>query len=475
MLLGITLLSVGALATFGSAAIDDTRHSVDVQSAEHALSQLDSRVSLVALSEADRQSVALGRGRQGTYTVHPDAGQITVTHLNYSNNGDEHVLYNDSLGEVRYDTGETTLAYQGGGVWRSASSGGSSIVSTPEFHYRGMTLTLPIVRVEGDGSVSGSAQANVYSNTTSVSIYPDHDEPYPDTSRNYTNPVHNGTVQIAVESNYYRAWAEYFASRTDGEVSIDDENETAIVELVSTGTYGDFEMPMDRQPIELRAVGEGHPLDDFSVTIAPDQPDSQQFSGFMWSLWAEQGNKQFEISLESNDKTCPGTVAATVYYSDGSEKHVWYDDDAYDIYCTDADGDGDEEPRITANFTSEEEISYDTGTPSLIVFKDAALDANETATFDQHGDSISWESGDGVSFTSGDTTTMDNVTNHYVGLLGQNVDLVVRDGHHNAQANGNKAGAMNPETSYGNVMLNETGQYVTYLHVSENNVTVDIR
>ncbi|MGM0398767.1 MAG: DUF7289 family protein [Halobacteriota archaeon] len=472
LLLGITLLSVGALATFGSTAIDDTRHSVDVQSAEHALSQLDSKVSLVALSEADRQSVALGRGRQGTYTVHPDEGQITVTHHNYSMDGDDQVLYDESLGEVRYETGQTTLAYQGGGVWRSESSGGSSMVSTPEFHYRGMTLTLPIIRVDGEGSVSGSAQANVDTDSAPISIYPDHDQSYPDDSRNYINPVQNGTVEIAVQSDYYRAWGEYFESRTDGNVSVDDENETAIVELVSTGANGDFDMPMDSQPIALRAVGGGHPIDDFSVTIAPDQPDSQQFSGFMWSLWAEEGNKQFEISLKANDKTCGGTVAATVYYSDGNQEHVWYDDDAYDIYCTDVDG--DDEPRITANFTSDDQMAYDTGSPSLVKFNDGTLDADDTATFDQHGESIQWESGDGKTFSSGDTTTMDNLTNHYVGLLGPNVDLVVRDGHDNAPSQGNKAGGMNAEASFGTVAVDDTGQYVTYLHVSENNVTVNV-
>lgn len=474
LLLGITLLSVGALATYGSAAIDGTQHSVDVQSAEHALSQLDSRVSLVALSEADRQSIALGRGREGTYSVLPDEGQITVTHLNHSNNGDEHVLYEESLGEVRYETGETTLAYQGGGVWRSESSSGSSMVSTPEFHYRGMTLTLPIIRVDGGGSAGGAALADIYTDATPISVYPDHDASYPDGDRKYTNPVQNGTVQIAVQSDYYRAWAEYFESRTDGSVSVDHENETAVLELVSTGTYGDFDMPMDSQPIQLRAVGDGHPIDDFSVTIAPDQPDSQQFSGFTWSLWAEEGNKKFEISLDSNDKTCPGTVAATVYYTDGNHEHVWYDDDAYEIYCTDADGDGDEEPRITANFTSSDQIYYDTGSPSLVKFKQGNLKADDTATFDQHGDSISWEAGDGRTFESGDSTTLYNVTNHYIGLLGPNVDFVVRDGHDKAPSQGNAAGAMNAEESFGHVMVDGNGQYVTYLHVSENNVTVDI-
>lgn len=463
LLLGITLLSVGALATFGSGAIDGTQHSVDVQSAEHALSQLDSKVSLVALSEADRQSVALGRGRQGTYTVHPDEGHITVKHLNYSMDEDEHVLYEDTLGEVRYETGSTTLAYQGGGVWRSESSGGSTMVSTPEFHYRGMTLTLPIIRVDGEGSVSGSAQANVYTDSTPISIYPDHDEPYPDDSRNYTNPVQNGTVQIAVQSDYYRAWAEYFESRTDGEVSIDDENETAIVELVSTGAYGDFDMPMDGQPVELRAVGDEHPLTNFTVTIAPDQPDSEEFAGLSWSMWAESGNKEFEISLgTTGDGSCDTDVRASIYYYNGSEEQGWTAPDAFEVTCND-----DDEARIHANLTSDTQVTYqDQGSNNLTKYN-GNNDFADSVTFDEH------EVDNTTTFEEGDTAELGYVVNHYVGLMGPNVDLNVMDGESGGKSK-NAAGNVNEDVSSGYLEMDGTGQYVTYLHVSENNVTVDV-
>lgn len=466
LLLGITLLSVGALVIFGSAAIDGTQHSVDVQSAEHALSQLDSRVSLVALSDADRQYVELGRGRQGGYTVHPDEGRITITHLNYTANAesdDDYELYNETLGEVRYETGETTLAYQGGGVWRSEASGGSSMVSTPEFHYRGMTLTLPVIRVGGEGSISGNARANVYSETSSVSIYPNPDDGYPDSDQNFTNPVQNGTIQIAIQSDYYRAWVEYFETRTDGEVTVDHENETAIVELVSTGMYGDFDMPLDGNAIELRALGDGHPLSEFEVTIAPDKPDSREFTGLSYSLVGESGNKEFEVSLGlGENKSCDAPVSATVYYYNGTVMQGWYDDDAFSITCKDVNGDDDKEARIIANLTSNDQVSYEkVGNDKLTHYNPNNKDFADSTTFEEHAVD------DGETFNESSTSELGYVVNHYVGLMGENVDLRVVDGE-------GGSGNIDEDSSSGYLITDGSGQYVTYLHISENNVTVDV-
>lgn len=474
LILGITMLSVGLLAAYGGVAIDSVQHSVDVQSSEHALSQLDSKVSLVAFGEADRQTISLGRGRQGAYTVQPDAGRITVTHRNYSDNQSIE-LYNETMGAVRYETGETTIVYQGGGVWRSEGTGGSSMVSTPEFQYRGMTLTLPLIRVSGQGSISGSARADVQASGSPTKVYPDLDTPYPDGSRNYTNPVENGTVEITVQSEFYRAWGNYFEERTDGQVTTYDENETAVLELVSTGTFGDFDMPMDDGSIELRALGSGHPLTELTVTIAPDQPDSQEFTGLSWSMYAESGSEKFEIHLSTGGKaSCNDSVSATVFYTDGTAHHGWHDDDAFEVSCDDVDGDGEGEARITANLTGSDSVQYGEVTKNEIMVFAPNEDLAEPATFDEHGATIEWEDSGGRTYDSGDTEALGNVTNHYVGKLGPNVDLNIKDGQGEGN-DGSSDGNIDEESSFGYVDTEQTGQYVTFLHISENNVTVDLR
>ncbi|ALG81998.1 hypothetical protein HLASA_1103 [Halanaeroarchaeum sulfurireducens] len=465
LLLGITILSVTALATFGSGAISGIQHTVDVQSSEHALSQLDSRASLVAFGESNSQSVSLGRGRQGTYSVAPDTGRIRVTHVNYTE-GESREIYNDTLGTIQYESGPTTIAYQGGGVWRSESTGGSTMISTPEMHYRGMTLTLPIIGVSGTGSVAGSASADIAVENESRTVYPD--------NSSYTNPVQNGTIQVAVQIEFYRAWANYFESRTDGTVSTYHENETAVFELVSTGTYGDFDMPMDEEPIELRALGGGHPLSELTITIAPDQPDSQVFTGFDWSMYAESGNQQFEIHLATNGQaSCDDDVSATVFYTNGSEYQGWHDEDAFQVECSDVNGDEENEARLTANLTGTTRMTYTTVKNNELLVYDVDNDLADPITFDEHADTVEWESDGGTTFEVDDTTTIGNVTNHYVGLLGPNVDLTVKDGPGEGSDESSE-GNVNEDASGGYVITDRSGQYVTYLHVSENNVTVHL-
>ena len=467
LLLGITILSVTAIATFGSSAIGGIQHTVDVQSSEHALSQLDSKVSLVAFGESDYQSVSLGRGRQGTFSVAPDTGQITVTHVNYTE-GASREIYNETMGTIQYESGSTTLAYQGGGVWRSASTGGSAMKSTPEMHYRGMTLTLPIIRVTGNGSVAGSARADVTVEDEPRAIFP--------VNSSYRNPVERGTIRIAVQSEFYRAWGSYFESRTEGTVTTYHENETAVLELVSTGAYGEFGMPMDEEAIELRALGGGHPLSELTITIAPDQPDSQEYAGFDWSMYAGSGNQEFEIHLAKTGKaSCDDYISATVFYSNGSKYQGWYEEEAFQVECSDVNGDGENEARLTANFTGTTSMEYTTvkNNELLAYDVDNNLELADPVTFDEHADTVDWESNGGRTFDAGDTATIGNVTNHYVGLLESNVDLTVMDGPGEGSDEGSD-GNVNEDASSGYVITDRSGQYVTYLHVSENNVTVDL-
>lgn len=466
LLLGMTVLSVGALAAYGNVAIDDARHSVDIRSAEHALSQLDSKVSLVALSDAERQSVSLGRGRQGTYSVLPDSGRITITHVNYTP-GSNYEIYNETMGEVRYESGDTTLTYQGGGVWRSQGGSGSTMVSPPELYFRDMTLTMPNVRITGDGSISGSATARVSAPAEPRPVYPNSTDTYPN-GTSLSNPVNNGTLRIAVQSDYYRAWGSYFDTRTDGNVTVYHDNQTAVVELVSVGFNGDFAMPMDGQPIELRAIEDGHPLSNFTVTIAPDQPDSQSFSGLSWSLWAKSGSEEFEVHLGlTGDGSNGSDVSASVYYFNGTKEQGWHDDDAFTV-TTNEDG----EARIVANLTSDAEVNYTNLNQNDLSKFQANNDFADSVTFHEHEETVNWEP---ETFSKGEKTTLGNTTNHYVGLMGPNVELVVKDGE-GAGGGGQQtsAGYVNEDVSTGYISLDSTDQYVTYLHISENNVTVEL-
>ncbi|WP_348610652.1 DUF7289 family protein [Halobaculum rarum] len=242
LLLAITVVGASAIVAFGGDAIGGIQSSATTGAAEQSMTQFDSKASLVAHGDSDAQRVRLTGSGSATRAVEADAGWMNVTIRNTTDDEVTTVLTNTTLGAVTYRDGDTVVAYQGGGVWRR-TGGGSTMVSPPEFHYRGTTLTLPLVTVSGDARLGESVR--VTRSNDSTAVYPDPN------ATNRTNPLDEGKVVIVVRSEFYRAWGQFFAERTRGSVSIDDANGTATIEL---------QTPTDLEPVQAaltsRAVGD---------------------------------------------------------------------------------------------------------------------------------------------------------------------------------------------------------------------------
>ena len=210
LLLGLTILVVGSTVALGSVALADSQETADLQRVEGAMTQLDSKASLVAHGESPTQMVRMDVGRTANFRVDEDAGwmRIEVESGESENNMNETI----PLGAVVYERGGETVAYQGGGVWRS-SGDSVRMVSPPEFHYRGSggteTLTLPLVTIEDSG---GPLQDSV--RVTKTERGPDRLFP----SGNNSNPLVGGNVTITVQSEYAEAWGRFFESRTSATV-----------------------------------------------------------------------------------------------------------------------------------------------------------------------------------------------------------------------------------------------------------------
>ena len=211
LLLGLTVAVVGTTVALGGAALDDSQRTADFQRVEGAMTQVDSKASLVAHGESPAQRVRMNVGRDADLRVDEDAGwmRIEVTTSESPNATNETV----PLGAVVYERGGDTVAYQGGGVWRS-TGGGSTMVSPPEFHYRGSdgteTLTLPLVAIE-----NGSERLGDEVRITGTGARPERVFPSP----NGSNPLLGGNVTITVQSDYADAWGRFFETRTSATVT----------------------------------------------------------------------------------------------------------------------------------------------------------------------------------------------------------------------------------------------------------------
>lgn len=103
----------------------------------------------------------------------------------------------------------------------------------------------------------------------------------------------------------------------------------------------------------------------------------------------------------------------------------------------------------------------DTGTISH--FK-PAKDFKDPTTFSGHEDGATWEP---RTYDEGDTEVIGNITSHYFAELGPTVDLYVDDQNQDS---------VEERISYGSIEYEgDTDYFLTYLHVTENEVNVTIR
>lgn len=438
LIIGITLTGATVIVVFGGAALDDTQQQSQVSQAEQALTQFDSKAAQVALGEAGAQRVDVARS-DGSYRVHTDAGRVKLVHRNWTgdeNDPKDETIYEKSLGAVVYESDGTQLAYQGGGVWRLDESGAARVVSPPEFHYRGATLTFPIIRVAGGGG-SGHGFLTV-SDTSTGTVFPDASQTYGGSNDAYANPISNGTMVVEIESEYCEGWRSYFESRSEGTISECDEG---VIEA-SLETFGDRgDLSITGGSIEPRGVGE---ITDSEIRFEQGD-DSSDFNNFAWSMYGEdEDGKQFEIFVESptggGNVDVGDSLRVIMYFSeDGGENYeTWINETAFEVRETDDD------------------IQYVT----VDMLGDAQLERADSLENEMHYDG---ENHISIVEDLGSPEPFENVTRAYFDRL-SDLDLETTE----------KAASSMGDGSTWTFNYEGDGRVITYLHVTENNVEVEV-
>jgi hypothetical protein len=469
------------VVTLGATALTDTQSTSELERGENSMTLFNTRTSMVALGNSPSQSVSFGRD-SGTLDSRSDAGWLRVTHNEFQP-GTNETIFNNSLGAVVYTNGATEIAYQGGGVWRQDDAGETLMVSPPEFHYRGATLTLPIVRVASDAGDTGGATATITRTDPTRRVFPNETastggdevgDPYNVTDAGYENPVTNGTVTVTVRSRYYQGWADYFRQRTDGAVTVSPDKSRVSVSLQSlSGSVGEFEMPSVGNSLSIRGLGDDHPLNAYELTLASDG----NFNNMHWSMYADNGNEQFELHFFSEGKCNGGSYQSnkdfdvSIYYynsSGGETIHEEWQNTSVDIANND-DFDVD---------CSAGEIRADLMGNTTMAMGDIALTGSdnkweygpEISSRDVPGETNSFTFHDGAdegNYTSGEGEALGFLVNHYFELLGPGFDLTVTDGPGGSSRvdEGASSGELDFETADG-------AEYITFLHITENEVNV---
>ena len=227
LMIGLVTISVVGVLLIGSSAVHEIRGSVEVHNAEHAMREVDARLSQVAFGANDEHVLDFG-GQDGNVEVSHD-GAMTISLVNGSNEACSERI---EFGAIEYHgEGGDVVAYQAGGVWKRTGNG-SVMLSPPDMQYRNGTFSFQLVNVTG--SASGPVQR--LRATKNITASRADSEEFRETfSAPRCNPPDNAT--LTVESDYYRAWAKFFRTHIDGgTVTVDDANHTASLRVILSGT-----------------------------------------------------------------------------------------------------------------------------------------------------------------------------------------------------------------------------------------------
>jgi hypothetical protein len=481
LILGLTLTGAVGIAVIGGDAIEGTQSQSEISQAEQAMTQFDARAAQVALGDSDSQTVSLG-GENGEYRVEEDVGRIRIRHENWNgtgcgscdsyagydnttDSGNTTILYNETLGAVTFDRGDTTVAYQGGGVWRDPPDDRVTQVSSPEFHYRDATLTFPLVRVEGSNGAGGQVDAQVTRIETAEDVYPNRSETYPDGETAVLNPVQEGNVSVEITSDYCEGWRSYFLQRTDGDVS-ECNGGTVIADLVTLGTQGGFPVQKNNQ-LQVRGQEPGHTLEDLEFAFRDDS--ASDFNNFGWSMAGESGDERLEIYVEKRGggtPSCGDPVRTVIYYSDdgGDTYHTWVLDGSrgtnpYTISCPD---DAVVDVDLLDPSRSFEYIDASGhGGDDLIEYDSYDSDGSFNGTEQLTGHPAD----PGTTASAGAEEPADLVVQHHFTVM-DDMDMTIDERQQG------RAG-LNDEAS-GTISYQGNGKVVTYLHITENRVRVEL-
>ncbi len=285
LILFITILGVGMIALYGVPAIYSLEDMANSKNSEQAFTVLDSRASRVTLGESPLQITNINLGG-GTVTVEPNSPSNPSYMVINSSNFNIVI----PMGRVKYILGDRIVAYEGGGVWAQYAGGGTVMLSPPEFHFNGVTLTLPLISINGSSSVGGKGTATISFKKNSINSTIVR---YPNTSANMTNPVNSTAdkIYVNITSDFYEGWAAYMTNSLYTTVSKNPASKTVRVELIVKPPMGTF--PIGTIYVRNLDTTNLTPLNNFSLNLVTDEHHEEVHE----EIEIKNGSSEFKIDI----------------------------------------------------------------------------------------------------------------------------------------------------------------------------------
>ncbi len=448
ILLGLTLTGTALMLLFGLPVINTLQDMIDVKNAEQIFTMVDSRASQVILGDSPMKMVDINLGG-GALAVQPNGtGKESYMVIRSKNNTFNITI---PMGKLEYRLGERTIAYEGGGIWSKYPTGASVMLSPPEFHYNGVTLSLPEVNITGNGSAGGKGAVRAtFRKLGTRTLYPNASFP------NRTNPLNytvSGKVYVNITSDFYDAWAEFAKNLIYTVVTTNPATRTASIELtVVPSTFGGNTSIIN--PINMRGIPpDDTPLDNFSFKIRPSG------NNLKWDIRAKAGNKSLIFFLvDSTSWNNPSDkVELEIAYRDGTNVGETWGEAEFAIQP--------DQYTYVDMLNKNMNLTYENENVG-------ADNANQCQPFGRKISGLSdpdysWD-GIVINATNNNKQSIYNVTQHYISKLAQEGEVSFY------QCSPSNQGNQAPDSDSTMLLNYKATGALTYLHISENRVEVII-
>ncbi len=465
ILLTITLASIGIMLLYMTPAITDMQDMAKSQKVEQAFTVFDSRTSKTALGESPTQNTKFSI-MGGNLKVLGDVGsykESRIMIISLSENSSWHDSFYQRrgvwnawesyqhepdftgfmtpMGKVQYNSGDRSIAYEGGGVWSKYPGGGTTMVSPPEFHYNGETLNLPIMKINGNTTLSGKTDANINIRSSNIPAIL-----YPNTSinSNFVNPLSCDKLIIYINSEFYEGWAEYAQTLTSTTVTLDHRNQTAVIELDTKPQMGTF--PLVRSSFKVGKLNQSNPepIYDLEFFLENTGNDAADFNPAGMTFTATSGTKTFWYELKKKDK-----LFITVTYKDASvdKEEIWTGIDEIRVNTS---ANNNKKANTTVDLVSGAyRLKYDT--------KDTEFSWDEVSSTTMTPN---------LTISKGEIQSLNDVTQHYMKLMAMNGPFVFYLGGQYKHVDlGKSALTLNYDAGSG---------ILTYLHITHNELNTTV-
>ncbi len=213
IILSIMLLATGIIVVAGVPLLENTQNMQHTENIRQGFEVLALNMNKVVQGNAPSQSVEM-KMYGGSLSVAGD-NYISIDLRVWNSSANDFEMQpavGSRIKNIENSFQDTTISYENTGVWAKYSTGQSVMVSEPRFTYANNVLAIPVARIDGLTSLSGSSLVRVTADGRPKRV-----ERYENVSR----------VNISITSDYFEAWGRYLNESLQMPiVMVDTDNKT---------------------------------------------------------------------------------------------------------------------------------------------------------------------------------------------------------------------------------------------------------